>query len=329
MTTTQSPVDMPPGHDPGSDLPGDALTWLRARSPSLAAVPFPGSGRTWERWSFLASVASDDASRARLVEGHLDALAILTELDRSDLISPESIWGVWAAEPQELVARRVPAGWHVSGRKRWCSGSVHLDRALVTATSDAGPLLFVIPRRSARPVRGSWRPTGMVATVSETIEFDLDLPVEAVVGTHGSYVDRVGFWHGGAGVAACWYGAGLGVAAALEESDTSDVHVLAARGRARARLAAARATLEKAASEIDADPVDIGRARFRSLGARVIVEDLVRHVIADTSEALGAGVLTHDPIHSRRIADATVYLRQLRPAQAATELGRATRPGLP
>src|SRR5580700_6934348 len=42
-------------------------------------IPMPGSGRTWDRFEALTSCAATDLSLARLVEGHVDALAVLAE----------------------------------------------------------------------------------------------------------------------------------------------------------------------------------------------------------------------------------------------------------
>ena len=46
-----------------------------------ASTPRPGSGRTWIRWRALAEVGSRDLVQARLGEGHVDAIAILAELE--------------------------------------------------------------------------------------------------------------------------------------------------------------------------------------------------------------------------------------------------------
>ena len=76
-------------------------------------LPWPGSGRTRERWARLTALAEQDLALARLAEGHVDALAILHELDvdvrtftppsteSPDLSSGAGRprWGVWAAEP--------------------------------------------------------------------------------------------------------------------------------------------------------------------------------------------------------------------------------------
>ena len=77
-------------------------------------------------------------------------------------------------------------------------------------------------------------------------------------------------------------------------------------------LRTARAALEGAADEIDADPrgsQERGRA-LRSLRLRALVETVAAEVMDRVGRALGAGPLVHDAAHWRRVADLTVYLRQ-------------------
>lgn len=52
------------------------------------AFPLPGSGRTAERFAALRGVAEAGLCTARLVEGHVDATAILAELggDRKSVV---------------------------------------------------------------------------------------------------------------------------------------------------------------------------------------------------------------------------------------------------
>jgi len=159
-------------------------------------------------------VAYDDLSLVRLVEGHLDAAAILAELDGRDAVEAELL-GVWAARPEELTAARHKNGWVLRGSKPFCSGSTLLDAALVTATSEEGPRLFVVDATVARRCVGTWQPLGMADTRSETLEFDgIFVGSEAAVGPPDGYVSRPGFGHGGCGVAACWWG---GAVALLED----------------------------------------------------------------------------------------------------------------
>ena len=310
---------------------GNQITALRDRLDELADIPLPGTGSTPDRWRFLVGVGRRDLAHARLVEGHLDALAILHELARMDLVEPGGAWGVWAAQPDRLLAERSGQGWRLHGTKGWCSGSIGLDRALVTATAEDGPRLFVIDPADTTVDLDSWNPIGMAATASHTITLDLWVPADAAIGGIDAYVDRSGFWHGGAGVAACWYGGAeelLAPLAAKIAEGATDAHAALAYGIVRARLDACAALLRRVANGIDEHPNDVLLARPDTLAVRLAVEDAARSALDTAAVTLGAGALSSDLPHSRRAADLTVYIRQLDVAATGTEYGRlaAARP---
>jgi hypothetical protein len=259
-------------------------------------IPLPGGGATRERWAFFARLAEEDLSLARLGEGHFDALAILAELN-GPLPAPADRWAVWAAKPAAL---EVEEG-RVSGVRPYCSGARVCTRALVTA----GDLLFAVP--PGEPVEGTWPATGMAASDSLDVRFD-GVPGEQV-GPPGAYTERPGFHHGGIGVAAVWYGGARAVARPLLAA--RDPHALAHLGAVDLALTGAKQALERAAAEIDADPLDRkGRAAARALRVRSLVAEVAAEVLDRTGRALGAGPLSHDEAHARRVADLTVYIRQ-------------------
>jgi alkylation response protein AidB-like acyl-CoA dehydrogenase len=298
-----------------------ATEWLRAHVLDASALPLPGDGATLRRWQWFAAVARDDLSRARLAEGHADALAILVELGRADLVAPGT-WGVWAAEPTKLRAVPTEDGrWWIVGEKRWCSGSTALDHALVVATAPDGPRLFAVEPSSLERVPGSWQPIGMEATVSETIRFDVVVDADRAVAGPDAYVARAGFWHGAIGVAACWYGGALGIAERLWTMDVDADGVAAARGRVRSQLAAVRDHLDALAHSLDARPASVDRVH--ALTARLMVEACARAVLDDVTVRAGAGALAFDRAHAQRVADLTLYLRQLHRDRDEVELGRA------
>ncbi len=145
------------------------------------------------------------------------------------------------------------------------------------------------------------------------------------VGPPGAYTARPGFAHGGAGVAACWYGGARAIGRTLLTAAADrDVgpHALAHLGAVDIALHGARAALEEAAAEIDADPRDLkDGARGRTLRVRAQVEAAATDVINRVGRALGAAPLCHDEAHSRRVADLTVYLRQHHAERNLAELG--------
>jgi len=309
------------GSRPGAAI---AAAFARAVRSGRLDVPLPGSGRTRERWAVLAGLAEEDLSLARLAEGHTDALAILAELG----VSPPpagSRWGVWAAQPPgpRLMASRTGHGWRLDGTKQYCSGARSCTDALVTAAAPDGNRLFAVSTRDLSPVPGSWPATGMAA--SDTLDVEFTNIAARPAGEPGGYTGRPGFAHGGAGVAACWYGGARGAGRTLLGAAAGrDVgpHALAHLGAVDIALHTARSALDAAAAGIDADPADReGGGRLRALRLRALVEATATEVMHRVGRALGAGPLSHDEAHSRRVADLTVYLRQHHAERDLAELG--------
>jgi len=273
----------------------------------VADLPLPGSGRTLERFERLAAIARHDPVTARLCEGHADAIAIRAELGDPGPPAPDESWGVWAAAPASVTALEKDGEWTLSGDRPWCSGAGTCTHALVTATAPDGIRLFAVANRApwAVPLDGTWPAVGMAGSDSRTVRF-IDAPARPVGGP-GSYVDRPGFWHGGVGVAACWYGGATGVADTLLHRARGP-HALAHLGAVDVLLRSARAVLREAAARIDAEPT--ADAEQLAVRVRCTVESAASEVIDRVGRALGAGPLGHDEAHARRVSDLTVYLRQ-------------------
>lgn len=288
-------------------------------------VPLPGSGRTWERFAFLARVAETSPALGRLVEGHLDALAILAEL--GTIPPADARLGVWAAEPGQFVAaHRTPAGWQLQGVKPYASGANELTHALITARADEDRLLFLVPADGWTSRPGTWQAVGMAGSDSPTVDVSATLADTALVGAPGSYLARPGFWHGGLGVAAVWHGGAVGVAAALRQAAETrplSPHAAAHLGGVEVALAAAESVLRDGARAIDDDPLDLAdEGRRRAMIVRAAVERSATEVLDRVGRALGAGPLCHDRAHARRVADLTVYLRQSHAESDLEALGR-------
>jgi len=323
---TLSAPDTRGGDERAGSWPGaaTAVAFVDAVRTGRLDLPLPGSGRTRERWAVLAGLAEEDLSLARLAEGHTDALAILAELG----VGPPpagSRWGVWAAQPPGpgLIATRTGHGWRLDGTKQYCSGARSCTDALVTAAAPDGNRLFAVSTRDLSPVPGSWPATGMAA--SDTLDIEFTNIAARPAGEPGGYTGRPGFAHGGAGVAACWYGGARGVGRTLLAAAAGrDVgpHALAHLGAVDIALHTARSALDAAAAGIDADPADReGGGKLRALRVRALVEATATEVMHRVGRALGAGPLSHDEAHSRRVADLTVYLRQHHAERDLAELG--------
>ena len=158
---------------------------------------------------------------------------------------------------------------------------------------------------------------------SGSVSVDLTAVPGTPVGGVDAYLHRPGFWHGGAGVAACWYGGALGAARVLlaaARHRSLDPHALAHLGAVDALVTGLGAQLAVAAAEVDADPSGSG-ARLRATRLRARVEAGATEVLDRVGRALGAGPLCLDPVQAQRAADLPVYLRQSHAERDLQELG--------
>jgi hypothetical protein len=293
---------------------------------SLADLPQPGSGRTLERWRALCDVARHDLSLVKLFEGHADALAIQRELATRAAIAADSTWGVWAAEaPDARVWLQSEAGENVTlqGRKSWCSGASMLSHALLTAwrRDGSGPWLVAVAlnQPGVQVTDQGWHAVGMAGSASVDVKFDG--AVGRVVGGVGSYLSRPGFWQGGAGIAACWYGGALELAHTLRSAlaaqgksganSANSVGFLTrtmALGKVDVALQQTAALLRNAAAWIDEHPLD-DACEF-ALRVRLSAEQSAARVLEHVGLALGASPFCRDARFARMAADLPVFLRQ-------------------
>lgn len=300
-------------------------------------APRVGEGRTRELWELLAAVAALDVSASRMLEPHLDALSILhqsgLEPDSPDLervrARAGSTWGVYAAEATGRRLEAVPDrdGWRLRGAKPWCSLAAHLTHALVTASVDEGDRrLFAVDLRDSRvrPHGGPWFARGLESVVSADVDFD-DVPALAV-GDAGWYLTRPGFAWGGMTVAACWWGAAVGVAEPLRaaaRSERADQLAQVHLGRVDAALWAARSVLAEAADLVDAGESPAIGDRLLAARVRGVVVEAATLTLAETDAALGPAPLVSDEAHARRVADLHLYLRQHHGPRDTARIGRA------
>ena len=292
----------------------------------LDRLPMPAGGRTLERWQALSCVAGHDLGLCKLYEGHTDALAITTEL-RSEAPPTGSTWGMWAAEPPNarLGVRRDGDGVRLNGRKAWCSGATSLSHALVTAWDEQGQqqlVAVVLGQAGIRVTTDGWRAVGMGATGSVEVQFEH--AEGQAVGAPGGYLQRPGFWHGGIGIAACWYGAARSLAHRLLQQSIrqAEPHALAHLGSVDMALHGAASVLRSAAGEIDKAPA--ANAERLARRSRAVIEDVAETVIQHTGRALGAGPYCKDPHFARLMADLPVFLRQSHAERDLAALGQLT-----
>ncbi|WP_160010492.1 acyl-CoA dehydrogenase [Nocardioides sp. AX2bis] len=309
----------------------DAVTWSVGVGHH---APLPGSGRTLARWEQLATVAAVDLALARVLEPHLDALAVLDEApDRPAAAAEEDAsYGVWAAEASHARLEAVrdadaPGGWRLSGRKPWCSLAGDVSHGLVTAwVGEHDRAMFSVATRQPGVVveDGAWSAYALAEVTTSTLA--LDAVPATPVGPVGWYLDRPGFAWGGAGVAAVWYGGAVALARRLHRQCRTrqpDQVALVHLGAVDAALTGARSVLVTAAAEVDAGRATGADGALLAARVRQVVADAAEEVSSRLAHALGPGPLAHEARHARRVADLALYLRQHHAERDQAALGAA------
>lgn len=324
-----------------SMAPAEVQAWLADALPGLAAELSEQStvADPLRRWQLLSALGRTDLVLARLLEGHLDALAILAEAGRSAV--PVALYGVWASASggTGLTLQHREGYDYLAGLMRFCSGAPLLDRALTTARDEAGALyLFDIAVRDPRlrSIPGSWPALGMDASASLDVVVD-DLPVDAdaEVGPAGFYLERTGLHLGGIGVAAVWLGGLQGLLDAtlrVLADRTPDEHGLAHLGAVSHAVESAAATLVGAAGQLaqapahpvtglcDVPACDLARI---ALICRSSVEAAVDVGTRRLPRVVGAVALGRDADFAHRLADLEVFVRQHHAERDLARLGAA------
>lgn len=330
------------------DAPANDTTDMLRRllSEGVLDLPMPGAGATAARHLGLFELARQHTvSVARLAEAHTDAVAILAEAGRSP--RPGALYGVWASvPPQPPVApvrgelRRASADeLCLTADKPFASGLGIVDRALVSATCDAiEPIdpaqpphlgttrlvdVAVVDASTVEMNTDSWHTDALSDSATGSIRF-VDHPVspDDIIGPPNWYLERVGFWHGACGPAACWAGAAVGLVDAAECMTDDDPHRRAHLGGMRSDAWALAALLRAAGDEIDDDPRDVEHARARALSLRQTVERLVADILDRFGRSLGPRPFVGDHDVSQRWADTHLYVRQHHGERDLEGLGR-------
>ncbi len=191
----------------------------------------------------------------------------------------------------------------------------------MTAWLDDEPVLVAVAMDQPTIAIDSskWQAIGMQATASADVRF-AQTPA-TLIGTAHAYVRRPGFWQGGAGIAACWYGAAARIGQRVRETSSpqADAHRLAHLGAIEVALASAAAVLRETAAWIDANP--LADAQRVALRARLVVEEAATQVMHHATRALGAGPLCRDARFARALADLPVFLRQSHAERDLAALG--------
>lgn len=346
-STSTAPSPWMPFLESVAAAAGDVPALLALAAKAGQTWPRPGEGQTVVLWELLASTAAIDVAAARVLEPHLDAIAILAQAAGefpADKPLPDgtgNTWGVFAAEAPgaRLEARSTDAGTLLSGSKPWCSLAAHLDCAVITAhTDDGGRAAFAVDLRQpgVECEEPAWIARGLREIPSGTVHFDR-VPATLLGGT-GWYHSRPGFAWGGMGVAACWLGGAVGAArdfragllAGAGAGREPDQVALAALGETDRTLTAALQYLARTAAAIDDGSLGGGAGQSTWSEAQRIrgtVAAAVERVLHLVGFNRGPGPLAFDEPYAKRMADLALYVRQHHGARDDAQLGRLTLKG--
>lgn len=271
-------------------------------------LPYPASGQTYQRWQMFAQVAGYDLSLAKLFESNCDALSILNELGYQDEIDDQT-WAVWAAEGGPVPVQ--VENNQCSGIKTWCSGAEFIQKALMSYKDKQGQAQLCIVELAHPSVHvdlSHWQAVGMQGTQTAQVHFD-NTPV-TVIGQPNRYLERPGFWHGAAGVAACWYGAAVRLVSFLQESCQTHPNAFKKMylGELAQQLSVTKQYFQYIAMLIDDEPMLSHEREIRILRAQT--EQCCQSVIQLVGKALGARPYCEEATFSQLIADLPVFIRQ-------------------
>lgn len=297
-------------HDPSPQA-------LREQLLSVAANRDWAEARWPELITGLLALGRTDVPLSRLTEGHIDALRILSQADRTP--EPDAFYGVWASRSQQTGVR---AGWtggrlHLDGTIRFASGAGVVDRALVPVWVTAEDHLLVDLPVDRLPIdTGQWATAAMEVSRSHSVMLeDVVVDRDAQVGPPNFYLSRPGFFPGGVGVAACWAGGAARIADLTQRRLREPSEMLQRRlGRIRIHLAAAGSALAEAARRLEEvlaqDPVDHLLVQALSVETRAVVAAAVHGVLSEAERIAGPAGLAFDEELTRAVHDLSLYVLQ-------------------
>lgn len=289
------------------------LAFARETAELVGPLQQHTAGRTF---AGLGVIAAAEVTLARVVEPHLDALAILAQAGTALESLDAATWGVFAAEApgRRLQATRVGDGWQLTGTKPWCSLASQLSHALVTAHTAPGERrLFAVALTDAGVTTddSAWLARGLPLIPSAPVDFEA-VPATPV-GADGWYLRRPGFAWGGIGVAACWWGGAIPLvdrllSAARERPDAE--LLLRTLGAAAIDLSIAENAVAEAARVIEHGHADGAVGSRLAQRVRSTVRGRVDAIRAAVLAALGPAPLTTEPDYLSRLSDLELYVQQ-------------------
>lgn len=315
--------------DEAGRFPADDIAALAGVGALLAPLPVQAGGLGLGTaaagaagvFALLRLLGAGHLAVGRLFEAHVNALRLIVRYGAAGQIAAAAedakagrLFGLWVTDPPEGGLALGAVGL-LRGRKQFCSGAGHVQRAVVTVAVDGGTRLAVAAGLGTvvhvTPLDGGLQ--GMRAAVTGQAAFD-GAPAE-LFGAPGDYLREPDFSAGAWRTSAVTLG---GVEALLSEAiqqlrgrrRTDDPHQQARMGEALIAAETARLWMGEAsrvAEDGAADPS--GAIAYVNL-ARIAVEQACLSVIGLVQRSLGVAAFVRPNPVERLCRDLATYLRQ-------------------
>lgn len=335
--------------DEAGNLQADV--WAALQDTGLAIAPFApalgGSGLGLPGMesmlcSILRMIGGADLSVARLFEGHVNAVMLVSRYgslqqvqELAASVKKGGLSGVWGAEDATGLRREsLGESWKLIGTKIFASGAGSVTRPLITLATPSGHVLYLVDfDASSRVDHGAWTPSGMKASSSGTVDLTgIVVGRSDQIGEAGDYM-RQPFFSGGA-----WRfcAAHLG---AMERLTSLYCEHLRTRGRSQdpyqlervARCTAACGTalfwVEEASRRFGGGGLEpAGVVAFSNL-MRMVTERAALDVLEHVQRGVGLPAFMRPNLVERISRDLATYLRQPVPDLAMADAARAVLDG--
>lgn len=328
----------------------DAQVWSMLHHSGLAMAPFEefgGAGlgdadKQLTLCKILRTIGAADLSVARLFEGHLNAIMLVSrfgteeQIDRlTKDVKAGALTAVWGADDTSGLHRRASGNrWVLEGSKILASGAGFVQRPLVTVSTSDGPVLYLLDLdRDDRANIEGWRPLGMRATATGTVHLTgLEVSEAEQIGAPGDYMRQPIFSGGAWRFCAVHLGAIERLLALYTEqlcarNRGDDPYQLERLAQCAAACGSALFWIEEAARRFANESlVPESVVAFANL-TRMVTERAALDVIERVQRGIGlAAFMRGNPIE-RISRDLTTYLRQPAPDLAMGDAARAVLAG--
>lgn len=300
-----------------------SLLEQEARKLIHTSFPLPKIDKYGLRLEKFFDYGRKDLSLAKIMEAHFDAIAILTENDKT--AKPNCLYAVWASEipGQSLHIEKKNKTYYLSGKKMFCSGTTLVDRVLITAEENVIDIdLYKYTPQFIIYDEKLWITQAFARTHTYAIQFNkLPFTQQDIAGPKDWYINRPGFWQGALGPAACWAGGACSLVDYAKNNSRHDSHTLAHLAAMEANIFTMQTLLAEAGRQIDLHPDDSKFAESLALKIRHSIEQLCSDTLRRFGRAYGPFPLSCDEKICLQYQELDLFLKQHHAERDLEKLG--------